>query len=157
MNLIQKVRSVLDDLKSGKKPAQAGENWALASRLLTRMTSDMPRINKIIGAKDLEGLDKLLLEIEGKVAATAAADSAVNFSDSLMNDAMKAFHKRISIGRLADESRLGGRYTSGGRKSNIDGIQPPDGFDVRIWPALVRAGKLKDLGQGFYAEANPGH
>ncbi|MCB9846250.1 MAG: hypothetical protein H6811_09720 [Phycisphaeraceae bacterium] len=70
-----------------------------------------------------------------------------------MDAALKAFRKRLKLGRLADESRLGGRYTSGGRASNIDAILPPDEFPPEVWKALEHAGKLKHTGQGFYAEA----
>jgi hypothetical protein len=153
MNVIQKVRSILDELKSGKRPAAAAENWALAGRLLARMTSDQARVQSVVAAKDLDGLSTLISFIEDKATQAAAADAAVTFSESELAAAMKAFHKRLSLGRLADESRLGGRYTSAGHKSGIDGIKPPDGFSAKIWPALVRAGKLKDLGEGFYAEA----
>jgi len=64
--------------------------------------------------------------------------------------AMKAFRKRLKLQRLDDESRLGGRYVSGGRKSNIDAIQPPNQYPPEVWKALVSEGKLIDTGGGFY-------
>jgi len=63
---------------------------------------------------------------------------------------MKAFKKRLKLGRLADESRLGGRYTSGGRTSKIDAIEPPREFEPGVWKALAAEGKLRDFGRGFY-------
>ncbi|KAA0217538.1 MAG: hypothetical protein DYG94_01195 [Leptolyngbya sp. PLA3] len=69
-----------------------------------------------------------------------------------MTAALKAFKKRLKLARLADESRLGGRYTSGGRESQIDAIIPPNEFPAAVWKALEKAGRLKHTGQGFYAE-----
>jgi len=64
--------------------------------------------------------------------------------------AMKAFRKRLKLARLNDESRLGGRYTSSGRKSSIDAIQPPHQYPREVWDELVRQGKLVYTGQGFF-------
>ncbi|MBX3381054.1 MAG: hypothetical protein KF805_13250 [Phycisphaeraceae bacterium] len=150
MNVLEKVRSVAKDLRANK--GNAAENWALASRLLSRLTNDNTRLQQVIQSRDLNGLDALMGTIEGRVAEAAAAPLP-EFPASDLDAAMRAFHKRIKVSRLADESRLGGRYTSGGRHSNIDAIQPPDGFPEAIWQALVRAGKLKDTGGGFYSEA----
>ncbi len=64
---------------------------------------------------------------------------------------MRAYTKRLKLARLADESRLGNRYTTGGRKSAIDAIIPPEEFPPEVWKALALAGKLRDTGGGFYA------
>lgn len=149
MNILQKVRSVANDLRAGK--GNAAENWALASRLLSRVTNDNAKIEQVIKGRDVGGLSALLDSIEGKVAA-AEATPLPEFSAADLDAAMRAFHKRIKVSRLADESRLGGRYTSGGRESNIDAIKPPDGFPEAIWTVLTRAGKLKDMGGGFFSE-----
>lgn len=149
MNVLEKVRSLAKDLRANK--GNAAENWALASRLLARLSNDSARIKQVIDARDITGLESLVDAIEGKAAAAAAAPLP-EFPASELDAAYRAFHKRLKVSRLADESKLGGRYTSGGRHSEIDAIQPPDGFPNEIWPALVRAGKLKDAGGGFYRE-----
>ncbi len=64
--------------------------------------------------------------------------------------AMKAFRKRLKLTKLDDESRLGGRYTSAGRHSQIVGILPPREFAREVWTELVRQGRLKEAGNGFY-------
>lgn len=150
MNVLEKVRSLAKDLRANK--GNAAENWALASRLLSRVTNDSARIQQVIESRDVNALDALMDTIEGRVAAAAAAP-VPEFPASEMDAAMRAFHKRLKVTRLADESKLGGRYTSGGRRSGVDAMQPPDGFPEGIWQALVRAGKLKDTGGGFYSEA----
>lgn len=64
--------------------------------------------------------------------------------------AMKAFRKRLKLTRLDDESKLGHRAMSSGRQSSIVAIMPPYGYRQEIWDELVRQGRLKDAGRGFY-------
>lgn len=149
MNLVDKIRSIAADLTA--KRGNAAESWALAGRLLGRISNDVAGIERVMASKDPAVLVAMLDAIEGKAAAAAAAPLP-EFPASELDAAMRAFHKRLKVSRLADESKLGGRYTSGGRRSEIDAMQPPDGFPAEIWPALVRAGKLKDAGGGFYRE-----
>jgi hypothetical protein len=64
--------------------------------------------------------------------------------------AFKAFKKRLKLTRLDEESQLGGRATTGGRKSDIVAITPPGQFPQAVWEELVRQGKLKKAGHGTY-------
>lgn len=148
MNVIEKARAVAGDLRKGK--GSATEHWSLLTRLLPRLTSDLARVKEVTDAKDIDGLDALLDKIEGRVIAATSAPLP-EFSEDELDAAFRAFNKRLKVTRLADESKLGGRYTSGGRKSKVDAMQPPDGFPDQIWQALVRAGRLQDMGQGFYS------
>jgi hypothetical protein len=77
-------------------------------------------------------------------ATPAGIDPAV------LKKAMRAFRKKLKLSILDDESKLGGRYTSGGRKSAIVAIQPPYGYEPAVWQALVADGRLRDTGRGFY-------
>ena len=64
--------------------------------------------------------------------------------------AYKAFKKRLKLARLDDESGLS---RGGGKKSNIAGITPPNGFPLGIWDELASQGKLKREGAGTYSLA----
>ncbi len=69
----------------------------------------------------------------------------------ILKQAMTAFKKRLKLTILNDESRLGGgRPTTGGKKSEVSGIQPPSQFPRAVWQELAKQGKIKDLGGGFY-------
>lgn len=69
----------------------------------------------------------------------------------ILKQAMTAFKKRLKLTILNDESRLGGgRPTTGGKKSEVAGIQPPSQFPRAVWQELAKQGKIKDLGGGFY-------
>lgn len=152
MNAVQKLRSVVTDLKSGKPGA--AENWELAFRLLSRMNVGAAQLDELMKSRNVDTLDRIVVGIEHPVAA---APSSRAFPEVELDRAYKAFNKRLKLMRLADESKLGGRYTSGGRKSSIDAIRPPEEFPKEIWDALVRAGKLRAEGPGFYAPRDEAH
>ncbi len=151
MNAVQKLRSVVTDLKAGKPGA--AENWELAFRLLSRMNVGAAQLDELMKSRDLPALDRIVTQIENPVQTVSTREFPVHDLDR----ALKAFNKRLKVMRLADESRLGGRYTSGGRKSAIDAIRPPEEFPKEIWDALVRAGKLRAEGPGFYAPRDETH
>jgi hypothetical protein len=64
--------------------------------------------------------------------------------------AFKAFKKRLKLSRLDAESSLGVGPLSGGRRSEIVAITPPDQFPEAVWEELVKQGKLKRAGRGLY-------
>jgi hypothetical protein len=149
MNVLEKVRSLLKDIRAGR--GKASEHWSLAERLFMRMTNDLAAIDNAVKNRDIDAAETLLAKIEGRVQAKETAPLPA-FTSEELDAAYRSFVKRLKVSRLADESRLGGRYTSGGRTSSIDAMMPPDEFPPLIWQALVRAGKLRDMGGGFYGE-----
>lgn len=73
------------------------------------------------------------------------------FTEEQLKRALGAFKKRLKLTRLDQESKLGGhRPTTSGKKSEVMGIIPPTDFGPEVWQELVRQGRLKDLGGGFY-------
>lgn len=69
--------------------------------------------------------------------------------------ALKAFRKRLKVTRLDDESRLGYGAMTGGGKSGIVAIQPPNQYSKSVWDELVAQGKLKYSGNGMYELIEP--
>lgn len=67
-----------------------------------------------------------------------------------LKSALRALRKRLKLTRLDDESRLGGGSMTGGARSGIAGIRPPDQFPPEVWEELVRQGRLQSLGSGLY-------
>ncbi len=68
-----------------------------------------------------------------------------------LKSALKAFRKRLKLTRLDAESKLGAhKPMTGGQKSGIVAIRPPNQFPDEVWQELARQGKLKDTGAGFY-------
>ena len=64
--------------------------------------------------------------------------------------ALKAFKKRLKVTRLDDESRLGYGPMSGGGRSEIVAISPPNQYPAAVWNELVKQGRLKPAGHGLY-------
>ena len=63
---------------------------------------------------------------------------------------MKAFRKRLKLTRLDEESGLGYGPMTGGKKSSVVAIQPPNQYPPEVWKELAKQGRIKDTGQGFY-------
>ncbi len=68
-----------------------------------------------------------------------------------LKSAYNAFKKRWKLTRLDHESRIGRGPMSSGQKSTIDGIVPPNQYPSAVWDELVKQGRLKSTGSGFYA------
>jgi hypothetical protein len=69
---------------------------------------------------------------------------------ALLKRAMKAFRKRLKLTRLDHESKLGRSPLTSGKQSGVVAILAPREFPQEVWDELVRQGKLKDGGGGFY-------
>lgn len=150
MNALEKLRSVVEQIRHPRDPLQLLDHWQLAGRLLARFPVDQQQAAAVCRERNVAALDALVTSIEqSDPRADRRADPPV--SQAEMDAALRAFRKRLKLARLADESRLGGRYTSSGRHSGIDAILPPDQFAPHVWRALERAGRIRHTGQGFYA------
>jgi hypothetical protein len=77
------------------------------------------------------------------------ATSAI--APEVLKSAYNAFKKRWKLTRLDQESRIGRGPMSSGQKSTIAGIVPPDQFPREVWEELVKAGRIKRAGSGFYS------
>ena len=64
---------------------------------------------------------------------------------------MKAFRKRLKLTRLDEESKLGRSPLTSGKSSGVMAITPPNQYPSAVWEELVKQGKLKNAGTGFYA------
>lgn len=72
------------------------------------------------------------------------------FDPAILKSALKAFRKKLNLTRLGDESSLGGRGTSSGRKSSVVAIVPPDQHPIEVYDELARQGKLRKAGHGMF-------
>ncbi|HEX3997731.1 MAG TPA: hypothetical protein VHX65_04175 [Pirellulales bacterium] len=84
-------------------------------------------------------------------AASQAADAPP--SPEILKAALKAFKKRMKFTQLDDESRVGHGPMSGGQKSSITAITPPNQYPRAVWDELVKQGKLKSASHGMYSLA----
>lgn len=149
MNALQKIRELTNEVQAAANPTKAQAAWDLVQRLLSRMPIDQSELDRICKEHDAAGLDAIVTALENP--ETAAPTEGPTFSNDDLAAALRAFRKRLKVMRLADESKLGGRQLSGGKRSEIDAIIPPTEFSAEIWRELAQAGKLKNTGQGFYS------
>jgi hypothetical protein len=90
----------------------------------------------------------------GPVGSAAAPPSqTAPPSPEVLKAALKAFKKRMKLTQLDDESRVGRSPMSGGQKSSIAAITPPDQYPRAVWEELVKQGKLQNASHGMYALA----
>lgn len=157
MNALEKLRQMVGEVRAPKDPMQILPSWQLVQRLLQRMPVDQAEAARVCTARDVEALDAMVTGLElppspaGATPGSTAAAGADEISKEMIEQALRAFRKRLKVMRLADESKLAGRRLSSGRVSEIDAILPPHEFPAEVWRALAREGRLKDTGQGFYA------
>lgn len=125
------------------------DDWELIERLVMRVPVDRVRAEQACREKDVDTLDALLTALEAPPTRVESKPEHVEVTHE-MRKALRAFRKRLKLVRLDDESRIGNRRLTGGSRSEIDAIVPPDGYSNDVWNSLVAAGLLKDTGQGFY-------
>lgn len=92
--------------------------------------------------------------ISGDVPDVPASDAAASKTGPTreeLKSAYNAFKKRWKLTQLDQESRIGRGPLSSGQKSSIAGIKPPVQFPQSVWDELVKQGRLKYTGSGFYA------
>ncbi|MEM9374135.1 MAG: hypothetical protein AAGA55_10875 [Planctomycetota bacterium] len=153
MNALEKLREVTDSIADAGNGLKIVDAWTLAGRLLSRFPVDAAESARVLKEQDHAGLDAIVQSLEHPEPKQSTSPTR-DVTEADMKAAMRAFHKRLKLTRLDDESRLGGRYTSGGRKSQVDAIMPPTEFSQDVWNALVAAGRLIPVGKGFYADAD---
>ena len=90
-------------------------------------------------------------ENSGATENPAPAPAPPSLTPEVLKSAYNAFKKRWKLTRLDQESRIGRSPMSSGQKSAIAGIVPPDQFPQAVWEELVKQGRLKYTGSGFYA------
>ncbi len=87
--------------------------------------------------------------------STADAPPPTGPTPQDLKSALKAFRKRLKLTQLDDQSRLGYGPMTGGQRSSIVAIMPPERFPAAVWEELARQGKLKRAGSGMYALGQP--
>ncbi len=71
-------------------------------------------------------------------------------SKEQLKAAFKAFKKRLKLSQLDEDSRLGRNPLTGGQRTSIVAIVPPNQYPQEVWDELVRQGRLKRAGGGTY-------
>jgi hypothetical protein len=133
-------------------PRRAADEWKQVYRLLQKTALPADRVADIVGRRDVEGLAGLVEELRNPPVPAALPDAP---SSEVCAKAFLAFRKRFALTVLDEESKLGRNPLTKGAKSTIAGIIPPNEWPEAVWQELVRQGKLRYLGRGFYEPVKP--
>jgi len=116
-------------------------DWPAARAALDAAGEAQGELLSILEARDSAALATLL-------GAWASGKPLRPVHDrEVLKRAVKAFRKRLKLGRLDEESRIGGAFSKGER-SGMMGIVPPDSYGPEVWSELVRVGRLLEIGHG---------
>jgi hypothetical protein len=146
---VAKLDELLTAIQGYDDPRRAATEWKQVYKLLQKAGLPSGRFAGIVGMRDAAGLVELIDQLRNPAAATQAIEAAAIDADTCKR-AMRAFRKRQSLTRLDDESKLGRGPLSKGSDDSFAAIVPPHEWPEPVWQELVRQGKLRYIGHGFY-------
>lgn len=142
-------------------PTVGGAAWGAVHKLLLKAKADPHAAARLITTRDVAGLAAMVRALRGEAPdptapepPPASAPTAPAIDENTQKRAIRAFRKRLRLIRLDRESKLGVGPMSGGRRHEVDAIEPPSEFPMTVWAALADAGKLRREGKGFYSLVN---
>ncbi len=177
---IQNLGELVSELFLCQDPAKAARLWERVAKALAHTDAQPDVVQKVMAKRDVTQLSQLVTELSapqrgqkgrstpgtpppppstpkaGVLSPPPAAGSSAPVDPSdpqVLKRAMKAFRKRLKLTRLDEESKLGVGPLTGGKRSGVVAIVPPNQFPLAVWDQLVQQGKLKQSGRGFYALA----
>ena len=142
---IAKLDELLAAIRKYPDPRRATAEWKQVYKLLGTTDVVPGRVTGVVGMRDVAGLEQLI----GEIRAPETVVEQERPDEDVCRRAMQAFRKRVAVTVLDDDSKLGrGPLSKGGGASKA--ITPPIEFPDEVWRELVRQGRLRDLGHGFY-------
>lgn len=176
--LLKEIATALAAIES-TDAAAAGPHWGAMHKLLLKAKADPSALMRVVATRDVAELKRVVARVRGDEvpsdgggaggvdggageahghagAGAGAASGAAEVDPSVMNDALRAFKKRVKLTQLDAESKLGVGPMSHGSDQRIQAMIPPREYPFEVWEALVRAGKLRREGQGFYSIVETG-
>jgi len=170
---LQNLGEITSDLFLCDDPQKASRLWDRVSKALKHTDVQPAEAQKILNNRDVTELSRLVNQLSTPnrtqstpststptpppIAAPTAKKSAPPeqplgpLDAQVLKRAMKAFRKRLKLTRLDDESKLGRNPLTSGKPSGVVAITPPNQYPPAVWDELVKQGKLKRAGTGFYA------
>jgi len=143
-----KLDELLAAIRGYGDPRRAADEWKQAYKLLQKTDLPSARVTHVVGMRDVVRLAELIDQLRAPAAAAAQPDAP---SAETCRQALRAFSRRLALTRLDEESKLGHSPLSKGADSHVAAaIVPPSEWPDSVWQELVRQGKLRYIGHGFY-------
>jgi hypothetical protein len=150
---VTKLDELLAAIRGCDDPRRAASEWTQVYKLLQKTDAPSVRATHVVGRRDVVGLAEILDQLRAPAATPPLADAP---DAETCRRALRAFRKRLALTRLDDESRIGSHSPlSKGADSSIAAIIPPSEWPASVWQELVRQGRLRYIGHGFYELAKP--
>ncbi len=150
-SLLDKLDELLAAIREYDDPRRASNEWKQVFRLLQQTDLPSGRVTAVVGMRDVAGLAGFLEQLN----APESAAEEQEFDPEDLKKAMRAFRKRLSLTVLDEESKLGHSPLTKGKDASVAAIEPPKEWPEAVWNELVRQGKLRYLGHGFYELGKP--
>ncbi|HET6426802.1 MAG TPA: hypothetical protein VFJ30_00220 [Phycisphaerae bacterium] len=145
--IVTELEELAAAIRGYDDPRRASAEWKQAYRLLQKTDLPPGRVTHVVGMRDVAGLTGLIEQLRTPAAAAPPAAEAPD-ADTCKR-AMRAFRKRLALTVLDEQSTLGHGPLSKGA-AGVAAIIPPSDWPESVWQELVRQGKLRYIGHGFY-------
>ena len=150
---LTKLDELMTAIRGYDDPRRAAGEWKQVYKLLQKTDLPTDRVAHVVGMRDVARLTELIDQLRCP-AASSAPPHADAPSVETCKRAMRAFRKRLALTRLDEESKISSHSPlTKGADSRIAGIIPPSDWPESVWRELVRQGKLRYVGDGFYQQA----
>lgn len=173
MSMLDQARSLLNSVSSDPTGPSSGPAWKSLHTLLKKAPCDQMRLARYVAERNVPAMQKLLDDVAAAPPPTprgapgAAGDGtdasaarsaprpeiivrAEKPTPQQLKTALAAFKKRLKLTRLDQESRLGRSPLTGGAKSPVIAILPPNIYPRTYWEELEKQGQIRNTGGGFY-------
>jgi hypothetical protein len=147
---LAKLDELLAALRGYDDPRRAAGEWKQVYKLLQKTDLPAGRVTGVVGMRDVAGLAALIDQLRAPAAAVEAPDAET------CRKALQAFRKRLSLTVLDEQSKLGHSPLTKGADSGVPAaLVPPKEWPESVWQELVRQGRLRYIGHGFYELPKP--
>ena len=152
LTIVTKLDELMIAIQGYDDPRRAASEWKQVYKLLQKTDLPTDRVTHVVGMRDLAGLTELIDQLRAPAAASAPPHIDAPSGETCKR-ALRAFRKRLALTRLDEESKISshGAMTKGD-DSRMTAITPPAEWPESVWQELVRQGKLRYVGQGFYQQ-----
>lgn len=143
-----KLDELLDAIQGYDDVRRASAEWKQVFRVVQGLGVPSARVAGIVGMRDADQLAALIAELRSDADAPPPEEETPDAETC--RRALKAFRKRVKFTRLDEESKLGRSPLTKGAGHSAAAIEPPVEWPEPVWRELVRQGKLRYIGRGFY-------
>ncbi len=151
---VTKLDELMTAIRAYDDPRRAGGEWKQVYKLLQKTDLPTDRVTHVVGMREVTRLTELIDQLRSPTAASAPPHGEAPNSETCRR-ALRAFRKRLALTRLDEESKISCHSAlTKGADSRMAAIVPPIEWPESVWQELVRKGKLRYIGHGFYQQTN---